>query len=140
MFHSGFADLGLGDFYCLFEDDPANDRVAMWRRQGSVVGEVFTCKKKNYMIIVESGSCGSIFQGLYKRRELGRTDSKHLKQVSTTVLLSSQMMFFCQHSHIYHLLPHSRVSQPEVFEVQIITKRKKFSKFNEFRYQMPRKG
>ena len=69
MFHSGFADLGLGDFYCLFEDDPANDRVAMWRGQGSVVGEVFTCKKKNYMIIVESGSCGSIFQGLYKRRE-----------------------------------------------------------------------
>ena len=47
MFHSGFADLGVGDFYCLFEDDPANDRVAMWRGQGSVVGEVFTCKKKN---------------------------------------------------------------------------------------------
>ena len=79
MFPSGFTHLGLGDFYCLFEDDPANDRVAMWRGQGSVVGEEFTRKKKSIIyrfengmggfhdncwgyIIVESGSCGSIFQ------------------------------------------------------------------------------
>ena len=48
MFHSGFADLGLGDFYCLFEDDPANDRVAMWRGQRSVVGEVFTKKNQKF--------------------------------------------------------------------------------------------
>ena len=32
-------------------------------------------------------------KGLYKRRSLGRRDSKHLKQFSTTVLLTSQMLF-----------------------------------------------
>ena len=35
---------------------------------------------------------GDTYQEDFRRREFGRTNSKHLKQVST-VLLSSQMMF-----------------------------------------------
>ena len=63
------------------------------------------CSKSNQIAKYDFSPELEDSKGLYKRRSLGRRDSKHLRQFATTVLLTSQMLLLKVWSPPSQLVP-----------------------------------